>query len=139
MKSDEYQYLEETLQGRRARDLQFEEKMEGAPEGAINSKAIERWRQLDSKTPEEREIEQRRYSLNTYGRGHMEKYGNPIVSERPLGELQIPGDQIVGSASSAPLKGHNGRERPGPWCDKNGRLILQNHSACAQRQVLRVG
>jgi len=136
MKSDEYKYLEDTLSGRRARDLQFESQMTATIEGAINSKAIERQRQLDSLTPEEREIEQRRYSLRTYGRAHMEKYGNPIISERPLGELQIPGDQIVGSASSAPLKGHNGRERPGPWCDKNGRLILQNHSACPQTQTL---
>jgi hypothetical protein len=134
MKSDEYKYLEDTLSGRRARNLQFEEKMSDV----ADPRAADRQRQLDSLTPEQRELEQRRYSLNTYGRAHMEKYGNPIVSERPLGELQIPSDQIVGSASSAPLKGHNGRERPGPWCDKNGRLILQNHSACPQTQALQI-
>ncbi len=135
MKSDEYKYLEGTLSGRRGRDFEYEAQMTSMPEGSINSKAIERQRQLDSLTPEEREIEQRRYSLNTYGRAHMEKYGNPIVSERPLGELQIPGDQIGSAPPSPQLKGHDGDE-PRPWCDANGKLLLQIHSA--ERQVLKV-
>ena len=134
MKSTDYEYLAETLTGRRARDPEFEAKMSDV----ADPRATERQRQLDSKTLEEREIEQRRYSLNTYGRGHMEKYGNPIISDRPLGELQIPGDQIVGSAPSAPLRGHSGGERPGPCQDKDGRLLLQNHAACPQNQVLKI-
>ena len=124
MKSDEYRYLEETLQGRRARDPQFESQMTATIEGAINSKAIKRRQQLNSLTPEQRELEQRRYSLRTYGKAHMEKYGNPIICDKPLGELQIPGDQIRNTR----VKGHSGGEETS-WCDKNGRLILQVHSA----------
>jgi hypothetical protein len=134
MKSDEYRYLEDTLQGRRARDPEFEAKLSDV----ADSRAIERQRQLDSLTPEEREIEQRRYSLSVYGKEHMKRYASPIISDKPLGELQIPGDQIVGSAPSAPLKVHSEGERPGPWQDKNGRLILQNHAACPQNQVLKI-
>jgi|GEM_PF-1176252 len=136
MKSDEYRYLEATLQGRRARDPQFESQMTATIEGAINSKAIERRQQLDSLTPEEREIEQRRYSLRTFGREHMRRYATPIISEKPLGELAIEGDQIQGAPPA--LKGHNGDEEPGAWCDASGRLILQNHAACPQNQVLKL-
>lgn len=136
MKSDEYKYLEDTLSGRRARDLQFESQMTATIEGAINSKAIERQRQLDSLTPEEREIEQRRYSLRTYGREHMKRYASPIVSDRPLGELGIEGDQIKSDPPA--LKGHNGDEEPGAWCDANGKLLLQTHGACPQNQVLKL-
>jgi len=127
MKPNEYQYLEDTLQGRRARDLQFEEQMEGTSEGAINSKAIERQRLLDSLTPEERELEQRQYSLRAYGSEHMRRYATPIISEKPLGELGIEGDQIR-SAPSPQVKGHSEGE-PSSWRDANGRLKLQFHDA----------
>lgn len=136
MKSDEYQYLEETLQGRRARDFEYEARISATIEGGINQKAAERQRQLDSLTPEQRELEQRRYSLKTYGREHMKRYATPIISDRPLGELGIEGDQIK-SAPAPRMKGHNG-ERPGPCQDKNGRLLLQNHAACPQNQVLKI-
>ena len=132
MKSDEYRYLEETLTGRRQRDPAFEAKMNVV----VDPRVAERQRQLDSKTPEQREIEQRQYSLNVYGSAHMKRYARPITSDHPLGELQVPGDQII-SASSQQLKGHSA-ERPGPWRDKNGKLILQNHSACPIKQVLKV-
>lgn len=135
MKSDEYKYLEGTLSGRRGRDFEYEAQMTSMPEGSINSKAIERQRQLDSLTPEEREIEQRRYSLRAYGSEHMRKYATPIVSDKPLGELTITGDQIKSDPPA--LRGHN-REKPGPCQDANGRLILQNHSACPQNQVLKI-
>jgi len=138
MKSDEYKYLEGTLSGRRGRDPQFESQISGTIEGSINQKAVARQTLLDSLTPEEREIEQRRYSLNTYGRAHMEKYGNPIISDRALGELQIPGDQIK-STPAPQIKGHhNGGESPGPCQDENGRLLLQNHAACPQTQTLQI-
>jgi len=139
MKAGEYQYLEDTLAGRRGRDPQFEEQISARIEGSINQKAAARQRQLDSLTPEQREIEQRKYSLRTYGREHMKRYASPIISDKPLGELAIEGDQIVGSAPSSPqiIKGHSD-ERPGPWCDKDGRLILQNHSGCPQTQVLKL-
>jgi hypothetical protein len=133
MRPDEYKYLEDTLGGRRGRDPEFEAQLKDVGD----PRAIERQRQLDARTPEERELEQRRYSLNTYGRAHMEKYSSPIVSDRPLGELQVPGDQIIGSAPSAQIRGHNG-EKPGPCQDENGRLLLQNHSACPQRQILKL-
>ena len=83
MRPDEYKYLEDTLGGRRGRDPEFEAQLKDVGD----PRAIERQRQLDARTPEERELEQRRYSLNTYGRAHMEKYSSPIVSDRPLGEL----------------------------------------------------
>lgn len=134
MKLDEYKYLEDTLPGRRARDLEFEAQLKDVGD----PRAIERQRQLDSRTDEERELEQRRYSLRTYGREHMRRYATPIISDKPLGELAIEGDQIIGSAPSAPLKVHSKEERPGPWCDKNGRLILQNHAACPQTQTLQI-
>lgn len=139
MKHAEYQYLQDTLTGRRARDPEFESKMNVV----ADPRAEERQRQLDARTPEEREIEQRQYSLRTYGREHMKRFARPIVTNRPLGELQVPADQILGR--SAPqghndkqVKGHSGGESPGPWCDKNGKLILQNHAACPQRQVLQL-
>lgn len=142
MKSDEYKYLEDTLSGRRARDPEFESKMSEA----IDPRVEERQRQLDARTPEEREIEQRQYSLRTYGREHMRRYARPIISDKPLGELAVEGDQIRSDApqihehKSTPsqLKGHCGGEKPGPWCDKNGKLLLQNHAACPQRQVLQL-
>jgi len=149
MKHDEYQYLEATLSGRRARDPEFEAKMNVA-----DPRVEERQRLIDSKTPEERELEQRRYSLDTYGAEHMKRYARPIVTDKPLGELEIPGDQIRRdtpqarghndkkeerkNASPQQLKGHSGGEKPGPWRDANGRLILQNHSACPIKQVLKV-
>lgn len=134
MKHDEYSYLADTLAGRRARDPEFESQMTSMPEGSINQKAAARQSQLDSLTPEQREIEQRRYSLRTYGREHMRRYGNPIISNKPLGELQIPGDQI---RNTQVVKGHNG-EKPGPCQDENGRLLLQTHAACPQTQVLKL-
>ena len=134
MKHDAYSYLADTLAGRRARDPEFEAQLKDV----ADPRAEERQRQLDAKTADERELEQRPYSLRTYGREHMKRYGNPIVSDRPLGELGIEGDQIQ-SAPPAPrmMKGHHG-ETPGPWQDKNGRLILQNHSGCPQTQVLKL-
>jgi len=132
MKSDEYRYLEETLQGRRARDPEFESRLMDV----ADLRAIERQRQLDSLTPEERELEQRQYSLRTYGREHMKRYATPIISDRPLGELGIEGDQIQ-IAPAPRMKGHN-EEKPGPCQDANGRLILQNHAACPQRQALKI-
>jgi hypothetical protein len=137
MKSDEYKYLEDTLLGRRGRDLEYEARISDRIEGSINQKAAARRLQLDSKTPEEREIELRQYSLRTYGSEHMRKYATPIVSDRPLGELGIEGDQIKSDPPA--LKGHNGdEEEPGAWCDASGRLILQNHAACPQNQVLKL-
>ncbi len=108
MKSDEYKYLEDTLSGRRARDLKFESQISGTIEGSINQKAAARRLQLDSKTPEEREIELRQYSLRTYGSEHMRKYATPIVSDKALGELAIKGDQIKSDPPA--LRGHNGEK-----------------------------
>ena len=133
MKHAEYKYLADTLTGRRARDPEFEATMSEA----VDPRVAERQRQLDSKTSEQREIEQRQYSLRTYGREHMRRYARPIISDKPLGELGIEGDQILGSASTPQMRGHNA-EKPGPWRDANGRLILQNHSACPIKQVLKV-
>ena len=150
MKHAEYQYLQDTLTGRRARDPEFESKMSEA----IDPRVAERQRQLDAMTSTQREIEQRRYSLRTYGREHMRRYARPIISDKPLGELGIEGDQIRGASpqghNDKELKGHSEnqipqnegndsqKERPGPWRDENGRLILQNHSACPIKQVLKV-
>lgn len=145
MDAKEYKYLEDTLSGRRERDPEFESRLSDV----ADPRAAERQRQLDSKTPEERELEQREFSLTTYGKAHMEKYSTPIVSDRPLGRLQVLGDQIMSDASSQihvhkeesksaqQVKGHNA-EKPGPWCDANGKLLLQNHAACPIKQVLKV-
>lgn len=134
MKSDEYAYMEDTLSGRRQRDPAFEAQLSDV----ADSRATERQRLIDSKTPTQREIEQRQYSLRTYGREHMRRYARPIISDKPLGELAVEGDQILGSASTPQIiKGHNA-EKPGPWRDANGKLRLQNHAACPQRQVLQL-
>jgi hypothetical protein len=137
MKQAEYQYLADTLSGRRQRDPEFEASLSDV----VNVKAAERQRQLDARTPEERELEQRRYSLRTYGREHMRRYANPIVSDHPLGELEIPGDQIrrdtpqarghndrmeAHKSASPQIKGHSG-EKSETWCHKDGRLKLQFH------------
>ena len=146
MKQDEYQYLADTLAGRRARDPEFESKMNVV----VDPRVEERQHLIDSKTPEQRELDQRRYSLNVYGREHMKRYATPIISDRPLGELGIEGDQVKGAspqghndkreerknASPQQLKGHSGVEEPSPWCDANGRLLLQTHGAI--RQILQL-
>ena len=54
MKHAEYKYLEDTLSGRRQRDPEFESTMSEA----IDPRVAERQRLIDSKTPEQREIEQ---------------------------------------------------------------------------------
>jgi len=144
MKPDEYKYLEDTLTGRRARDPEFESRLSDV----ANPRAAERQHQLDSKTVEERELEQRQYSLRVYGRENMKRYASPIISDRPLGELGIEGDQIRGASPQArghngeekgrkkdspqQLKGHSGGEEPEPWCDANGRLLLQSHGSIKQ-------
>jgi hypothetical protein len=132
MKHAEYQYLQDTLTGRRARDPEFESKMNVV----ADPRAEERQRQLDARTPEEREIEQRQYSLRTYGREHMKRYARPIVTDKPLGELGIEGDQIRSDAPQ--IKAHKADGVVEPCRDANGRLRLQNHSACPIKQVLKV-
>lgn len=132
MKQAEYAYLEATLSGRRARDPEFEAKMNVA-----DPRVEERQRLIDSKTPEERELEQRRYSLNVYGSEHMKRYARPITSDHPLGELAVEGDQVQSDAPQ--IKAHKAGEVVVEPCrDANGRLRLQNHAACPQRQVLQL-
>lgn len=118
MKHDAYSYLADTLAGRRARDPEFEAQLKDV----ADPRAEERQRQLDAKTAEERELEQRQYSLRTYGREHMKRYASAIVSDKALGELGIEGDQI---RNTSRVKGHSGEERS--WRDANGRLKLQFH------------
>jgi len=125
MDANEYQYLEATLLGRRARDPEYEARLKDV----VDPRAAERQRQLDSKSPEEREIELRQYSLRTYGREHMKRYATPIVSKRPLGDLAIEGDQV------RDIKGHSGVKAES-WRNPDGSLRLQAHSA--ERQVLKV-
>jgi len=135
MNANEYKYLEDTLAGRRARDFEYESRMTPVKvEGSIAAAALERERLNASKTHEQRELEQREFSLKVYGRAHMEKYSNPIVSDRPLGKLQVPGDQIMGIAPQTharveerKLKSHNGEKREETWRDATGRLKLQFH------------
>lgn len=132
MKPDEYKYLEDTLTGRRARDPEFESRLSDV----ANPRAAERQHQLDSKTVEERELEQRQYSLRVYGRENMKRYASPIISDRPLGELAIEGDQI--RSDTPQIKGHKAELVVEPCRDANGRLRLQNHAACPIRQVLKI-
>ena len=130
MNATEYKYLEDTLTGRRARDFEYESKMTFKVEGSIAEAAIERERLNASKTHEEREIEQRQFSLRMYGPEHMRRYAHPIVSSKPLGELAIEGDVILNTSpqkhEQAKVKGHSGGEDK-TWCDENGRLKLQFH------------
>jgi len=130
MDANEYKYLEETLTGRRQRDPEYEAKLRDV----INPKTAERQRQIDSMTHEEREIEQRQFSLRMYGPEHMRRYAHPIVTNKLLGELAIPGDQIISASSPQThaqvdehkVKIHCGGEEK-TWCDANGRLKLQFH------------
>ena len=123
----EYQYLSDTLSGRRARDPEYESRMTPVKtEGSIAKAAMERERLNASKTHEEREIEQRQFSLRMFGRENMKRYAHPIVSDRPLGALQVPGDQIL-NVSSPQIKGHSGGEEK-TWQDASGRLKLQFHT-----------
>lgn len=132
MEPAEYQYLEQTLTGRRQRDPAFESRLRDV----ADPRAAERQRRLDSKTVEQREIEQRQFSLRVYGREHMKRYANPIFSDRPLGELAIEGDQI--RSDTPQIKGHKAELVVEPCRDANGRLRLQNHAACPIRQVLKI-
>ena len=128
--------LERILQGKEPRDREWEDrqaaegrKMETGRKLSISEKAEERRLQVASKTPEQREMEQREFSLKVYGRAHMEKFARPLTG---LGPLAVPGDQLQGHAQ---IKGHNGVE---PCRGPDGRLRLQNHAACPQRQVLQL-
>ena len=128
MDAEEYKYLEDTLMGRRGRDQSFEAKMTGVEKGRglnITQQAEERRLQLAAKTPTERELEQRAFSLATYGRSHMERYARPITAG-PYGELSVPGDsQIKGHSASRPvppkhlkLQFHSAEEEPGCYMVK---------------------
>ncbi len=144
MKPDEYKYLEDTLTGRRQRDPAYEAKLRDV----INPKTAERQRQIDSMTHEERELEQREFSLKVYGRENMLRYAHPIISDRPLGALQVPGDLIrdvsqarghngevserKSASSQQQLKVHSGGETPEPWQNPDGSLRLQTHGAIKQ-------
>lgn len=144
MDANEYKYLEDTLTGRRQRDPKFESQLRDV----INPKTAERQRQIDSMTHEEREIEQREFSLKMYGRENMLRYAHPIVTTRPLGPLQIPGDVIrdvsqaqdhngevserKSASSQQQLKVHSGGETPEPWQNPDGSLRLQTHGAIKQ-------
>ena len=113
MTPEEYAYLEATLTGRKGRDMSYEEKMSIKPEGKFARQAEERRQQLAARTPEEREMEQREFSLKVYGKTHMEYYARPLTGQGPL---YVPGDQI---------KGHSAEQRPIP----PKHLKLQFHSA----------
>jgi len=77
----------------------------------------------------ELELEQRAFNLRMFGRTAMERYARPLDG---VDELAVPGDQVQGHAQ---IKGHNGVE---PCRGPDGRLRLQNHAACPQRQVLQL-
>ena len=77
----------------------------------------------------ELELEQRAFNLRMFGRTAMERYARPLDG---VDELAVPGDQVQGHAQ---IKGHNGVE---PCRRSDGRLRLQNHAACPQRQVLQL-
>jgi len=103
MNAEEYKYLEDTLAGRKGRNMSYEEKMTGIkPEGKFAKQAEERRQQLAARTPEEREMEQREFSLKVYGKTHMQYYAKPLTGQGPL---YVPGDQI---------KGHSAEVRPTP-------------------------
>ena len=91
MDATEYKYLEDTLAGRRGRDPAIEATMTAKPEGKISRQAIERQRQIAARTPEEREMEQREFSLKVYGKSHMQYYAKPITGQGPL---YVEGDQV---------------------------------------------
>jgi hypothetical protein len=131
MNATEYKYLEDTLTGRRGRDPAYESRMTPVKtEGSIAKAALERERLNASKTHEEREIEQRQFSLRMFGRENMKRYAHPIQCDHPLGELQIEGDVIMGSAPQ--IKGHKAEVVVEPCMDANGRLRLQTHGAIKQ-------
>jgi hypothetical protein len=128
MNPEEYKYLEDTLMGRRGRDKGFEAKMTGVETGRglrISNQAEERRQQLAAKTPTQRELEQREFSLKVYGRTHMERYARPIVTG-PYGELSVPGD--------SQMKGHSAEQRPIP----PKHLKLQFHSGESGCQMWKV-
>lgn len=125
MTPEEYQYLEDTLAGRRGRDKEFESKMTGIETGrglSISKSAEERLQ--GRKSPEELELAVRQFNLQMLGRKGMERCARPIAAG-PYGNLSVPGD--------APIRGHsatNGGEftpnsRPVP----PKHLKLQFHSA----------
>lgn len=75
----------------------------------------------------ELELEQRAFNLKMFGRTGMERLARPLDE---VDELAVPAD-----APLVRMKGHNGVE---PCRDANGRLRLQNHGACPQKQVLQL-
>jgi len=121
MDATEYKYLEDTLAGRRGRDKEFESKMTGVETGKglrITRQAEERRAALAARTPEEREMEQREFSLKVYGKTHMQYYARPLTGQGPL---YVEGDQIK-------VKGHSAEVRPTP----PKHLKLQFHNAAEE-------
>jgi len=100
MSPEEYQYLEDTLAGRRGRDKSFEAKMTGVEKsrGLRISKSAEE-RLQGRKSPEELELAVRQFNLRMLGKVGMERCARPIAAG-PYGELSVPGDQIKGHSAT---------------------------------------
>jgi len=126
MDATEYKYLEETLQGRKARDMGLESRMSMRPEPrrmTITEKAEERLR--NRKSPEELEMEQREFNLKFFGKSHMEYFARPLTGQGPL---YVPGDQVK-------VKGHSSEEQR-PVVPAH--LKLKCHHGEPIRQVLQL-
>lgn len=122
MSPEEYQYLSDTLAGRKGRNMSYEEKMtEIKPEGKFAKQAEERRQQLAARTPEEREMEQREFSLKVYGKTHMQYYAKPLTGQGPL---YVPGD----APAVRVVQEHSAGQRPVP----PKHLKLQFHSAAEE-------
>ena len=78
------------------------------------------------------ELEQRAFNLRMFGKSGMEKYARPLDD---MGELYIPSIDAPGVRVVPQVQGHSGVE---PCRGPDGRLRLQNHAACPQRQVLQL-
>jgi len=81
-----------------------------------------------ARSSREIELEQRAFNLRMFGRTGMEKFARPLDE---VDELAVPGD-----APAVRLQEHSAS--PAPCRGPDGRLLLQNHGACPQKQVLQL-
>jgi hypothetical protein len=129
MNDSDYEKMVLMGTGRLARDQGWLDKLaiEGHKKEEVEAKAKYEKEHPSPRSQREIELEAREFDLKLFGRRHMEKYARPINEDK----LSVPSD----SPAVRVLQEHSAVE---PCRTPDGRLRLQNHGACPQRQVLQL-
>lgn len=134
MDSDTYQKMVDMSTGRIPRDQGWLDKLavEGQKREEAQAKAKYEKEHPPARTHRELELEQRAFNLRMFGKSGMEKFAQPLDD---LGPLYIPAIDTPAIRVVPQVQDHSGVE---PCRGPDGKLRLQNHAACPQRQVLQL-